>query len=141
MRCIRRLAPLIYCSLTALFIVGCDGGEDGSPAGPRPPPEPDSPTPRLGTIVVSVRTTGSPVDPTGYCVELDRSRKRTLWEANYSRPFIRVDVGRHELLLTGIADNCAVVGSNPQYATVTAGDTTYVNFEVFCSSPDTPPST
>ena len=134
---------LVFLPLVAfLFIVGCDGGENGGPAGPwLAPDEPQSPTPRMGTIVVSVGTTGSPVDPSGYCVELDRSRKRTLWEANYSRPFIRVDVGRHELLLTGIADNCAVVGSNPQYATVTAGDTTYVNFEVFCSSPDTPPST
>lgn len=141
MRCIHAPALLIHFSLAALLIVGCGGGDDGGPAGPGHEPEPESPTPNTGTIVVSVRTTGSPVDPTGYSVELDRWRKRVLPEVNYSVDFIRVEAGRHELLLTGIADHCAVVGSNPLYATVTSSHTTHVGFDVFCSAPDAPPST
>lgn len=140
MRCIHRVSPLIHIGLAVLFIVGC-GGEDGDPAGPRPPPEPESPTTALGTIVVTVRTTGSPVDATGYSVELDRWRKRVVPEANYSVDFIRVPEGQHELLMTGIADHCAVVGSNPLYATVTGSRTTHVGFDVHCTSPDSPAST
>ena len=141
MRCSHALASLVHCSLAALLFVGCGDGDDDGPVGPRLPPDPEGPIATTGTIVVSVSTTGSPVDPTGYSVELDRWRKRVLPEANYSVDFLYVAPGQHELLMTGIADHCAVVGSNPQYATVVSSRTIHVRFEVFCSPPDAPQST
>ncbi len=84
--------------------------------------------PQPGTLRVSVTTTGASQDGS-YTVSVDGGTALTL---SGSRTIQNLAAGSHSVLLGDVAANCTVSGSNPQTATVTAGQTTTLTFAVSC---------
>lgn len=107
-----------------LLAVGCSAGLGCS-----------SPTdgPAVGDIEVYVATTGPEPDPDGYRVRVDRASVRGLGVEDSTR-YQGLESGPHAVELIDLAANCAVRGDVTQSATVTAGGTTKVRFEVVCTA-------
>ena len=84
-----------------------------------------------GSIQVAVTTTGSPLDPDGYSVQIDAGAARPIGiTATLNTP--DVAPGSHTVQLGEIAANCTLSGPNPQTVAVTGGETTTATFEVTC---------
>jgi hypothetical protein len=115
---------LLSCALLAL---AC-GGDDGGPTDPNPNPEPD-----LGHIQVSTTTSGADLDPDGYTVAMPGAAGRPIG-LNGVTTFSDVEVGTHQVELSGLADNCSANGSNPATAAVTKDATVQVGFDVECEA-------
>jgi hypothetical protein len=92
-----------------------------------------------GSLWVQATTTGSDFDEDGYVITVDGD------DAS-SRPvgpqgsvlFEGLPAGEHVVALSGAAENCTVVGSNPRTFTSAESTTTRVTFEIDCS-PSVPP--
>ncbi len=83
-----------------------------------------------GTISLTTASIGSAVDADGYAVRLDGADTEVIG-ANDSTT-VSVAAGQHDVELTGLADNCAVIGENPVRATVPAEGTARIDFTVSC---------
>jgi Tol biopolymer transport system component len=88
-----------------------------------------------GTIVVTVATSGSPVDPDGYVAKLDGGEPGLSIESNGSVAFTGVAAGSHTVAVVEVAAECAVTGGPTQSVTVAVGDTSELSFEVICTLP------
>jgi len=86
-----------------------------------------------GAIEVTTTTTGSDIDADGYTVDLDGESDQAV-DANGAVTFTGVSEGAHSVTLTGIAANCTVTGDNPVAATVVAGETEAVAFDLTCTA-------
>ena len=86
-----------------------------------------------GSVQVTVSTTGQDLDPDGYTVTIDGGSDRSIG-LNGVTTYTGVSAGSHPVELAGLADNCSVSGSNPATASVTAGETTQVGFDVVCEA-------
>ena len=87
-----------------------------------------------GSIEIVTVTTGSFLDPNRYGVSVDGAW-RTDVGINEAATLTPVTEGAHPVELSDVAGNCAVTGANPTTATVAAGATTTVTFEVVCGAP------
>lgn len=87
--------------------------------------------PSTGQVAVLTATAGPEPDPDGYLVSLDGVHNQSI-DVNGSTTFNRVSPGDHEVSLTGLADNCQVLGANPRTVTVSAGNTTSTTFSINC---------
>jgi Tol biopolymer transport system component len=103
----------------------------GGDSGPTDPDPNGNPLPEVGHIQVSTSTSGSDLDPDGYTVSMDGDSDRSIG-LNGVTTFTDVAVGSHQVVLSSLADNCAVGGSNPATASVTAGETAQASFDVTC---------
>ena len=100
-------------------------------------PEPDAallPLPDLGTLAVTVATSGSDIAPDGYTVTVDGSLSQSVG-ANGLVTFTGLAAGDHTVSLSGVASNCTVSGGPSRTATVIAGATTTVPYSVNCNAP------
>jgi Tol biopolymer transport system component len=88
-----------------------------------------------GTILVSVATSGSPLDPDGYVAKLDGGEPGLSIEANGNVTFTGVAAGSHTVALAEVAAECAVTGGPTQSVTVAVGETSELGFEVICALP------
>jgi len=88
--------------------------------------------PALGNLTVATSTTGTDVDPNGYTVTVDGSINQSVG-TNGNVTFTNLGVGDHTVLLTGIAANCTVTGSNPRTVGVQFGDNNET-FDVTCEA-------
>jgi Tol biopolymer transport system component len=88
--------------------------------------------PTFGTIVVTVATTGDGGDADGFRVTVDGAHQATLAPAS-DGVSLSVSPGPHSLRLDGVAPNCRLNGDALQEATVEAGDTVAVAYEVACT--------
>lgn len=95
-------------------------------------PQSPSPSPALGSISVTVSTTGVAFDEDGYTMTLDGSETRNL-PTNGTLVFSDLPPGDHTIELAGAAPNCLVDLDSPQTVSVTAGATAQVEFNVACS--------
>jgi hypothetical protein len=86
----------------------------------------------VGTLRVRTVTTGQ-VDPDGYTFAVDNAANQTIG-ANATTTVANVAGGAHSILLSGLASNCTVQGTNPRPVTVAAGATATVTFTVACAS-------
>jgi len=86
----------------------------------------------VGSIRVTVATTGSPADPNGYQVTLDGGTGQHV-DADGSLRITDVPAGSHAVALGDIATNCNVTGGPTREVTVTTGGTADVRFAVTCS--------
>ena len=86
-----------------------------------------------GSVQVTVSTTGQDLDPDGYTVTIDGGSDRSIG-LNGVTTYTGVSAGSHPVELAGLADNCAVSGSNPATASVTAGETAQLSFDVVCEA-------
>jgi hypothetical protein len=93
----------------------------------------DSVAPATGTLVLSVSTTGPAPDADGYVLRVDTSGAQRI-SVDGNLTVSGVPPGTHAVLLSDVAANCTVGGSDPQQVTVTGGDTARVGFAVACSA-------
>lgn len=107
-------------SLVLAALVSACGGDLTAP-----------PTP---TLEVAVVTTGQPVDPDGYSLQVDGGRAIPLG-VNATVRIGDLIPGNHEIVLDGVAVNCQLSGPNPRTVGVSAGDVTPVRFEIQCGTP------
>jgi len=114
-----------------LLLTSCGGSDGGNPTGPGPNPNPN-PNPTTGLIQVTTATTGDDLDPDGYMAGMDGNGERSIG-LNGVTTFTAVATGQHAVELTGLAQNCSVAGANPVTATVIAGATAQVGFDVQCA--------
>jgi Tol biopolymer transport system component len=93
----------------------------------------DDPTgPAPVSLEVITATSGSLLDPNGYTVVVDGAMGPSIG-INGRATLDGLEAGDHEVELTGVAQNCAVTGSNPRTVTVESGGTTAASFDVECS--------
>jgi hypothetical protein len=81
-----------------------------------------------GTLRVGVTTTGASQDGS-FTVSVDGGTALTF---SGSRTIQNLAAGSHSVLLGDVAANCTVSGSNPATASVSAGQTTTLTFQVSC---------
>src|SRR5205085_734767 len=93
----------------------------------------DSTAPPSGTIDVTVKSTGSDVDPDGYVVTVDARLTRHV-EANTTTTFAGIAPGDHSVSLGNLATNCTVSDANPRGVTVVAEASVTAEFPVACIS-------
>jgi Bacterial Ig domain len=86
----------------------------------------------VGSIRVTVATTGSPADPNGYQVTLDGGAGQHV-DADGTLRVDDVPVGSHAVGLGDVAANCSVSGGPSRQVAVTTGRTSDVRFAVTCS--------
>jgi TolB protein len=86
-----------------------------------------------GSVEVRTLTTGDAPDPNGYTVQIGQNQQTINRNGTYT--FAALPAGRVDVTLSGVASNCGVGFTNPRSATVTAGATTTVVFEVACPGP------
>jgi hypothetical protein len=89
-----------------------------------------------GRLEVAVSTTGGDRDRDGFIVSVDGGADRSVTSGGVVT-LTDLREGTHSVRLSGLADNCGVVGSNPRRVVVGAEGTAMVAFEVRCgrSSP------
>jgi YVTN family beta-propeller protein len=80
---------------------------------------------------LTTQTSGEDPDPDGYAYSLDGNASVALGP-NASVTIAGLADGAHQLILTGVADNCAVAGGNSRSPTLRPGDTTQVLLSVTC---------
>jgi hypothetical protein len=85
----------------------------------------------IGSIALRTRTAGANPDLDGYTVALDGGTGAPIG-MNALVTLSRLPVGPHTLLLTGVAANCTVQGTNPRAVAVLVGSATEVTFGVAC---------
>jgi hypothetical protein len=93
-----------------------------------------SSTPTTGTLNVTTSTTGANLDPDGYTVAVDGGNSTSIAD-NGNQSFSNLSSGSHTVTLSGVAANCAVSGGSSQSATVPAGGSASVSFQVTCVAP------
>jgi hypothetical protein len=84
-----------------------------------------------GGFRVDVTTTGDPVDPDGYQLNVAGGGTRQM-AVNASETFVGLTPGAHLITLKDVDPPCAVVGGNPQPFTVVPGKTVAVQLTVSC---------
>src|SRR5947208_12624514 len=116
---------LAAAAATLLVATACKDSQ-----GPKPNALLD-PLPGLATLAVSTSTTGSNLDPDGYTVTVDGSTSQSIG-TNGLATFVGLAVGNHTVLLSGVARNCTVSGSNPRTVSLLAGLVGATTFSVTC---------
>jgi hypothetical protein len=86
--------------------------------------------PREGDLEVTTSTTGSDLDPDGYTVTVDGTMSQAIG-INESVTFTGLAEGDHNVVLTGIVDNCSV-SANPRTIAVVFNSTVTTTFDVTC---------
>ena len=87
----------------------------------------------IGTLRVSVSTTGGDPDLDGYAITLDGAVRDSA-DVNEVVVMPELPVGLYDVQLTGVAENCAVTGGSQRSVTVTEGVTSQVAFPVTCNA-------
>ncbi len=94
-----------------------------------------SPAPNSGTLQITTTTGGANLDPDGYSVSVEGAAASQPIAVNATLSIVNVSVGPHAVQLLGLATNCTVAGANPRQATVPAGGTVTMAFEITCVPP------
>jgi methylmalonyl-CoA mutase cobalamin-binding subunit len=112
-----RLHPLVLLAILA-FAAGCD--------------ETLISVSSDGRIEVAVRTNGSDVDTDGFSVTVDGGTARFVAPGG-SVILDSLSQGSHSVLLSGLAENCQVEGTNPRPVVVGPDGQADVSFDVRCA--------
>src|SRR5690348_2038452 len=120
----QRLAPL---ALVACLASACSDGPTA---------------PAVGTLRLSVKTSGGDLDIDGYDIVVDSAQPRYVSTSGIAtQPDGSQTVGMvidglapgiHAVSLTGVADNCSVTDTNPRSVTVARGEAVNLAFGVAC---------
>ncbi len=117
----RSIAGRVPVAITLLLAAGWACSDAGGPTGPA----------TAGAIEVRVTTAGLALDPDGYTLILDASPATTIGP-QATRLLKGLSAGPHSVALSGLANNCAIYGSNPVVVQVRAGATTATAIVVTC---------
>lgn len=115
MKILFRLLPA-----TAILVLVACGGESATEV------------PTTGSLTVTVATTGEELDPDGYNLVVG-GVSRPVSGTSIQESFTDLPAGERTVELSGVADNCAVSGSNPRTVNIQGGATATVAFAVACS--------
>jgi plastocyanin len=107
--------------LLVLALVLAAAGCDGSPTGES----------GIGSLRVSVSTTGEDLDLDGYVVRVDGVDSQTVSVAG-TQVFSNLAAGEHLVELSGVAENCLASPGNSRSVTVVGGETAEVVFALDC---------
>jgi hypothetical protein len=102
---------------TAAFTISCTS---------TPPP--------TGDLLIVTHTTGTYLDFDGYTVTVGNDTRAIT--ANGSTTYTGLPAGQTLVTIAGIASNCFLSGDDPRSATVVAGSTVPVTFDIDCQPPD-----
>jgi hypothetical protein len=91
-----------------------------------------TPPSATGSLKITTTTSGSDPDPDGYGLVLDGGGNQTIG-LNATATIANVTPGEHAVLLSGVAANCAVQGSNPRTVRVITGAIATVAFASTCT--------
>lgn len=105
-----------------LTLAACGDDDDG----------PTEPGTAVGSVEVTVSTSGDEQDSDGYTVNLGDDSQAV--SVNGSVTFEDKPEGDYTLELTGLADNCSVDGDNPRNVQVSEGSTTQASMAVACEA-------
>ncbi|MFL5495980.1 MAG: hypothetical protein ACJ8DC_16470 [Gemmatimonadales bacterium] len=86
------------------------------------------------TIVITTTTSGPDADPDGYALSVDGGADQAI--GLNATATLDVAAGDHSVQLSGVMENCAVQGANPQAVTVDAGGSAAVGFGITCADTD-----
>lgn len=86
---------------------------------------------RTGNIQVTTVTSGPDQDADGYVLVVANATRGTV-PANGTRTISAIPVGQFQVMLVGIAPNCAVVGTNSRLVDITFGGTADAAFTLQC---------
>jgi hypothetical protein len=87
--------------------------------------------PSTGTLQITTTTVGSDLDPDGYTLQVDALQPQAIG-STATVSVEELTPGTHNVVLTGLAANCSVVGDNPRSVTIAVGQTTTAAFELTC---------
>ena len=85
-----------------------------------------------GEVFVSTNTTGVDLPAGGYTVSVDGGASQTI-AANGNVMFTLLYAASHTVVLSGVAGNCTLNGSNSQQVNVAAGQTAAITFSGSCA--------
>lgn len=91
-----------------------------------------------GSLHLTTATTGPRPDPNGYTLLIDGTQYGTIGAS--AERIVQVTPGSHVVSLDGLARACAIDGTASRSATVTAGQTTEVHFDIECPPKRSPRS-
>ena len=86
-----------------------------------------------GQLFVSSNTSGVDLPAAGYTVTVDGGASQAI-AANGSVTFTLLYAASHTVVLSGVAGNCTLTGSNSQQVNVSAGQTTSITFSGSCAA-------
>ena len=86
-----------------------------------------------GSLSIVPATSGWPSDPDGYTITIDGVDRGPVG-VNGSVTIDALSTGEHSVSLSGVADNCRVMGTNPRTVTVAPGASLSVSFTVTCNA-------
>ena len=89
--------------------------------------------PNVGSITVSVTSSGVGVDSAGYVIVVDNGDGEDV--APNGDLSISAAAGSHSVELAGVGSNCTIDGENPRTVDVVAGEDVAVTFQVTCTAP------
>jgi hypothetical protein len=121
----RKLALIPVLTFASLVVLGACS--DSSLYEPPPPPPPP-----VGSLELTIITTGEDIDADGYTASLDCGCFEKV-EVNEIATMTDVEVGSHMVLLTSIAANCELDGPNPRWVNITAEETVRITFSIACT--------
>lgn len=101
-----------------LVAAGCDGSPPTGESG-------------IGSLRVSVSTTGEDLDLDGYVLRVDGVDSQSVSVAG-AQVFSDLAAGSHLVELSGVAENCLASNGNSRSVTVVSGGTSEVAFAVDC---------
>lgn len=90
-----------------------------------------------GGFRVVISTAGTSTDPDGYELSVAGASSRLI-PSEATEVFDGLMAGLHLITIKGLAEGCAVDGTNPRPATVVPGKTVTVRISVLCGVGDTP---
>ena len=122
----RKLALIPVVAFASLVVLSACSNEGNGGGIITPPPPP------VGSLELTIITTGEDIDADGYTASLDCGCFEKV-EVNEIATMTDVEVGSHMVLLTGIAANCELSGPNPQWVSITAGETVQTTFSIACT--------
>jgi len=86
-----------------------------------------------GDLVVTMRTSGSNLDPDGYTLTVGTSDSKAVG-VDETVTFQGLPSGDHQLTVSGVAENCVLLGPNPRTVTVPAGANAQVTIDIECAA-------
>ena len=86
----------------------------------------------VGNLTVAVATSGPVPDPDGYTATVNGSQTVEL-PTNGAATLAGIAAGQVQVALSGLADNCTVMGPNPQSATLGNAQNLTLSFSVECT--------
>jgi Tol biopolymer transport system component len=89
--------------------------------------------PVVDVIAITTRANGSFFDADGYLVHIDGGRGSPIAVSTTEEITADGRDGSHMVMLTGVADNCAVVEPNPRALEVPSGGSASTRFDVECT--------